>query len=171
MNFDELQALIPQYLAGELTLPEKVEFEDELSKNANLRIELEELRSVWQGLESVGQDQPSARMRARFYQKLNAVTAGRTESLSGGGWRSWKIGVPQLAGALALFALGVFVGRINTARSASAPEIAQLRGQVEGLRQTVALSLLDGTQRPPDSKESLGARRSSAPIVNSCRPF
>ena len=39
MNFDELQALIPQYLAGELTAEEKETFEDQLSKNANLRIE------------------------------------------------------------------------------------------------------------------------------------
>jgi hypothetical protein len=144
MNFDELQALIPQYLAGELTAAEREAFEEQLSKNANLRIELEELRSVWQGLELVGQEQPSAAMRARFYQKLNAVNVQQSERHSAGGWRSWKIGIPQLAGALALFLLGVFVGRINTARSLSGSEAAQLRGQVEGLRQTVALSLLDG---------------------------
>jgi hypothetical protein len=137
MSFDELQALIPQYLAGELTAAEKEAFEEQVSKNANLRIELEEMRSLWQGLGAVSQEQPSAAMRARFYQRLNAISRE-------GGWRTWKISVPQLAGALALFVLGVFVGRVNTARSVSAPEVAQLRGQVEGLRQTVALSLLDG---------------------------
>ncbi len=144
MSFDELRVLIPQYLAGQLTAAEKETFEDQLSKHAGLRIELEELRSVWQGLSLVGQEQPSAAMRARFYQRLNAISGDRSQGLQRGGWRSWKIGVPQLAGALALFALGVFVGRINTARSVSVPEIAQLRGQVEGLRQTVALSLMDG---------------------------
>ncbi len=143
MSFDEWQALIPQYLAGELTAAEKEAFEDQLSKNADLRIELAELRLVWQGLELVGQEQPSAAVRARFYQRLNAVTKAPSEA-SGSGWRSWKIGVPQLAGTLALFALGVFVGRFNTTHSVSGLEIAQLRGQVEGLRQTVALSLLDG---------------------------
>lgn len=143
MSFDEWQSLIPQYLAGELTAAEKEAFEDQLSKNADLRIELAELRLVWQGLELVSQEQPSAAVRARFYQRLNAVNKGRSEA-SGRGWRSWKIGVPQLAGALALFVLGVFVGRVNMAHSVSGLEIAQLRGQVEGLRQTVALSLLDG---------------------------
>lgn len=49
MSFEELQALIPQYLAGELTAPEKDEFEAELRRNANLRIDVEELRSVWRG--------------------------------------------------------------------------------------------------------------------------
>jgi len=144
MSFDELQALIPQYLAGELTGEETEAFEEQLGKNAHLRLELEDLRSVWQGLGLVGQEQPTAAMRARFYQRLNAISGNRSERLPAGGWRSWKIGVPQLAGALALFVIGVLVGRINTARSVSGSEIAQLRGQVEGLRQTVALSLLDG---------------------------
>jgi hypothetical protein len=144
MSFDELQALIPQYLAGELPTVEKENFEDELSKNADLRIELEELRFLWQGLELVGQAQPSAAMRARFYQRLNAISRGQSETRPSRGWRSWKISVPQLAGAVALFVLGVFVGRLNLSRTVSGSEIAQLHGQVEGLRQTVALSLLDG---------------------------
>ena len=102
------------------------------------------MRTVWQGLGEIGQEQPSAALRARFYQRLNAISRDGAERLPGRGWRNWKISIRQLAGALALFVLGVFVGRINTARSISDSEIAQLHGQVEGLRQTVALSLLDG---------------------------
>jgi hypothetical protein len=145
MNFEEIQAMIPQYLSGELTPAKKELFEQQLNANANLRLELEELRSVWQGLGLIDQDQPSAAMRARFYQKLNAVSKGESVGVSSkGGWRTWKIGVPQLAGALLVFALGVFAGRVHIDGSASGSEIAQLRGQVEGLRQTVALSKLDG---------------------------
>jgi hypothetical protein len=145
MSFDELQALIPQYLAGELTPAEKEAFEEQLDQNASLRIELEELRSVWNGLELVGQEQPSAALRARFYQRLNAISANRGGTLPRAGWRAWRIGVPQLAAALSFFVLGLLVGRIDSGRRTSEPtEIAQLRGQVEGLRQTVALSLLDG---------------------------
>jgi hypothetical protein len=143
MKFEEIQAQIPLYLAGQLTSAEKESFEDHLRTNAELRIELEELRLVWQGLDLVGDEQPSAAMRARFYQKLNALTKNSDATLPGAGWRGWKIGIPQLAGALALFALGMFVGRINISGSGSGAEVAQLRGQVEGLRQTVALSLLD----------------------------
>jgi hypothetical protein len=144
MSFDELQALIPQYLACELTPAEKEAFEEQLGQNANLRIELEELRSLWNGLGLVGQEQPSALLRARFYQRLNAISGNRRGTLPTAAWRGWRIGVPQLAAALSFFVLGLLVGRIDSAGSASGPEIAQLRGQVEGLRQTVALSLLDG---------------------------
>ena len=144
MSFDELQALIPQYLAGELTRAEKEAFEEQLGKNASLRIELEELRSLWSGLELVGKGQPSADLRARFYQRLNAISGNRGETQPAAGRSGWRIGVPQLAAALSFFVLGLLVGRIDSARGASGPEIALLRGQVEGLRQTVALSLLDG---------------------------
>jgi hypothetical protein len=144
MSFDELQALIPQYLAGELTTAEEEAFEEQLGKNASLRMELKELRSLWSGLGLVGQEQPSASLRARFYQRLNTISGNRGETLPAAGWRGWRIGVRQLAAALSFFVLGLLVGRIDSARGASGPEIALLRGQVEGLRQTVALSLLDG---------------------------
>jgi hypothetical protein len=143
MKFEDIQVRIPAYLAGQLTPAEKESFEAELSRNAQLQIELEELRSVWQGLGLIGQEQPSAAMRARFYQRLNSVAGDRSGKHSGAGWRGWRVSIPQLAGALALFVLGILVGRINSARAVSGPEVAQLRGQVEGLRQTVALSLLD----------------------------
>jgi HEAT repeats/Putative zinc-finger len=144
MSFDELQALIPQYLAGELTPAEKDAFEEQLGNNASLRIELEEMRSLWNGLGLVGQGQPSAALRTRFYQRLNAISGNRGGTAPAARWRGWRIGVPQLAAALSFFVLGLLVGRIDSARSSSGPEIAQLHGQVEGLRQTVALSLLDG---------------------------
>jgi len=143
MKFEEIQALIPQYLAGQLTPAEMESFENHLKTNTALRIELEELRLIWQGLDLVGHEQPSVALRARFYQKLNAVTANKDAKLSRAGWRNWRIGIPQLAGAVALFTLGILVGRIHITGTVSGPEIAQLRGQVEGLRQTVALSLLE----------------------------
>ena len=43
---------------------------------------------------------------------------------------------------MVLFLLGIGVGQFKPEHTA-APEIAQLRNQVEGLRQTVALSLMD----------------------------
>jgi hypothetical protein len=67
MSFDELQALIPQYLAGELTGEERKHLKNNCAQEcANLRIELEELRSVWQGLGLVGQEQPSAACARAF---------------------------------------------------------------------------------------------------------
>jgi hypothetical protein len=51
----------------------------------------------------------------------------------------------QAAIAAGLLAIGIFAGRyLPTSVGAGNPEMAQLKGQVEGLRQMVALSMLQG---------------------------
>ncbi len=67
----------------------------------------------------------------------------RKRGASGTAFGWWKQGlVLQVAGALALFLGGIFVGRLNTPRGVAAGEVAELRTQVQGLHETVALSLL-----------------------------
>ena len=56
----------------------------------------------------------------------------------------WKVGVWQQAAiGMAVFLLGLYVGRANMGGRATVGEVAQLHTEVQGLRQTVALSLLD----------------------------
>ena len=53
----------------------------------------------------------------------------------------WRFAVwGQVAAALGIFLLGLFTGHVNVERH---DEVAQLRTQVQSLRETVALSLLD----------------------------
>jgi hypothetical protein len=146
MTSEELRYLIPGYVSGQLTSAEQALFEEQLRKSAELRAEVEELRSLWQGLELLPEEQPSAAMRARFYGKLNDLKSGRSRPLAGGfAW--WKPGLPglvrQLTLVLALFCLGIYVGRVSLSGRATQTEAAQLQNQVQSLRQTVALSLLD----------------------------
>ena len=146
MTSEEFRQLIPEYLSGHVGSAEKQLFEAQMDKNPELRAEVAELRSLWDGLGLLPEDYPSAAMRARFYQKLNDIRNGRSRSLTGGfAW--WKPGlsglVRQATIVLALFCLGVYIGRVSMSGNASAGQAAQLESQVQSLRQTVALSLLD----------------------------
>jgi hypothetical protein len=146
MTSEELRQLIPGYLSGQITSAEKSMFEGQLKKNPELGIEVEELRSLWEELGTLSEERPSPAMRAHFYQKLNDMRNGRSRSLLGGfAW--WKPGLPglvrQITLALALFCVGMFAGRVNTSGRASTEQVTQLQTQVQTLRRTVALSLLE----------------------------
>ncbi|MBV8832165.1 MAG: HEAT repeat domain-containing protein [Acidobacteriaceae bacterium] len=143
MTPEEIRHLIPQFLSGELTPDELATFEAELNANADFRIEVEELRSIWEGLGLVPEEQPSAAMRARFYQRLNAVVRNGTD-VAGERRSRWKFNVfQQVAAALILFSAGLLVGHLQPERQKPSGEVEQLQTQVQSLRQTVALSLLE----------------------------
>ncbi len=146
MTSEEIRLLIPQYLSGQLTPAEKELFEVQLNANPELQIEVEELRSLWNELGSIPEEHPSDALRARFYQKLNEITRER-QRVAEGGFAWWKSGlqglVRQSAMAIALFAAGLYVGRVNLAPSTGTQEVKRLDTEVQTLRQTVALSLLD----------------------------
>jgi hypothetical protein len=147
MTSEEIRLLIPQYLSGQLTRVEKDLFEEQLSTNAELRLEVEELSSLWDGLGSLPAEQPSAALRARFYQKLNDIQNSHSR-VSQGGYAWWKPGlqglVRQTIVALAVFVLGMYIGRVNMGgHSSSTAEVKRLDTEVQNLRQTVALSLLE----------------------------
>jgi hypothetical protein len=146
MTFEECRLVIPEYLSGQLTPAEKELFEAQLETNAELRMEVEELRAVWDGLKLLPEEEPSAELRARFYQRLSDVNHGRRQSFRGEfAW--WKPGlsglVRQAAIAIILFGLGIYAGRANREGSSQGHEIAEMHAQVQSLRTAVALSLLD----------------------------
>src|SRR5689334_7663944 len=145
MTSEEFRFLIPGYLAGGLSPEEKRVFEDRLATDADLRRELAELETVWKDLGEVKQEQPSPFLRARFYRRLDDVSH-REARLAKGSFAWWKPGlaglVRQAIVALALFGLGLFVGR-EKAESPSREQVTQLHTQVQELRQTVASTLMD----------------------------
>ena len=145
MTSEEYRYLIPGYLSGGLSPDDRRIFEEQLRADSQLRRELGELQAVWRDMGEIEEEQPSPFLRARFYQKLNEVSS-REAKLAKGGFAWWKPGlaglVRQALVAVALFALGLFVGR-EKASSPAADQMAQLHNQVQELRQTVALSLMD----------------------------
>jgi hypothetical protein len=141
MTSDEYRLVIPQYLSGELTPEEQRAFEEQLAVSAELRLETEDLRALWEGLALLPEEQPSPAMRARFYQKLNAM--GRPQAAPAPKRFAWSFGpLLQVALGLFIFALGIYVGRVKTEDPTHGEQIAQMNAQVQSLREIVALSLL-----------------------------
>jgi hypothetical protein len=157
MTSEEFHHMIPEYLSGRLTPAERTSFEAQLNQSPELRVEMEELRLTWLGLGLLGEEQPSAALRARFYQRLNDLNNGRSRPLTGG-YAWWKPGlaglVRQITIVLALFCLGMYVGRVSVTGHNSPVEAARLESQVQSLQQTVALSLLD-RQSPTSRLEGI----------------
>jgi len=143
MTPEEYRLLIPQYLAGELPSDERRLFEEQLAVSGALRAEMEELRGLWDTLALLPDEEPSLAMRARFYQRLNALTRPPTVAAPKKPF-SWSLSpLLQLALGLFIFALGIYVGHVKTEGAESGQQIAQMNAQVQSLREVVALSLLD----------------------------
>jgi HEAT repeat protein len=141
MNPETIRTLIPDYLAGTLSPADRALFEAQLAADPELQAEVAELSTLWRELGELPQPDPSPRLRARFYQRLHAYDRPARA-------RVWLLQwAPRLAVGAALVLLGFVIGRHvphpSVATQPQNPEVAQLRDQVEGLRQTVALSLLD----------------------------
>ncbi|MGH9696538.1 MAG: zf-HC2 domain-containing protein, partial [Bryobacteraceae bacterium] len=138
MTSEECRLLIPEYLSGQLTPAEKNLFEAQLETSAELRMEVEELRAVWDGLELLPEEQPSAELRASFYQKLTEVNNARRQSFRGD-FTWWKPGlsglVRQAAIAIILFGLGMYAGRANRETNreghTQAQDMAEMHAQVQ----------------------------------------
>lgn len=146
MTSEELRQLIPEYLADRLAPEETRLLVAQLGADSELQMEMEELRAVWQGLGLLPNPQPGAALRARFYQRLRDVQSGREPAVRGGfAW--WKPGlsglVRQITIVLALFSVGMYAGRLTVSGRPSSGDTSQLQAQVQSLRETVALSLID----------------------------
>ncbi len=142
MTPEDYRFLIPEYLSGRLTVVETSLFESAIAADAGLRGEVEELRSLWQGLALLAAEKPSSAMRAQFYQKLNALQRGNARRVEKHSW--WHLAWPkQLVFGALIFAVGLLAGRAFVDQRAHTDEIAQMRSQVRGLQEMVALSLLE----------------------------
>jgi hypothetical protein len=115
-----------------------------------------EMGAVWRGLAHLPSPEPDAALRARFLEVLEAYRAGMEQARQSpvaGQRREWAMGwwvmgwwparaVWQTALAVALLVAGGFGGHFLALPGTPEPELTQLRGQVESLRQLVALSML-----------------------------
>lgn len=141
MTPDDGRLRIAEYLSGRLEGSERAAFETLLASDEALRGETEELRTIWDGLGLLPEEHPSARLRARFYQQLHALAHPQPQPVRSFWTR--LTGWQQLAVAAAIFLAGIFVSHLLGSRNKQSEELAQMRGQVQSLREMVAVSLLD----------------------------
>jgi hypothetical protein len=144
MICERVKEQMAEYLSGQLEGPAREKFLMHLESCAACRSEVGELSALWRGLEFLPSAQPSPSATARFHEMLEAYQVGLKHQPKLRPTYHWW----QLAAACGLLALGAAVGRLTV--PSRNPEVAQLRGEVESMRQLVTLSLLQ--------QQSAGAR-------------
>jgi hypothetical protein len=161
MTCERVREQIPECLAGKLEKSARESVVEHLESCSACRNELTELGIVWRGLEGMSAPEPDRAMRTRFMEMMSAYQAGleqaprverafprpprAAQETARSRWFAWWPSNPawQMAIAATLLIAGVVGGRLIPSKPAELPpEMAQLKGQVEGLRQLVALSLL-----------------------------
>lgn len=167
MICERVREQIADVLAGRLDAAAREKFMDHLETCPACRAEVADLGVVWRGLDTMAEPEPSPRMRARFVETLRAYEEGfqdaqRKQSYAAGRapreswWESLWPSQPAWGAALAtaMLVVGIIGGRLLLAPrptdTAATAELSQLRGQVESLRQLVALSLLQ--EQSPSSR-------------------
>ena len=149
MNCEEARTLLAEYWSQNLEGTQELAFEAHLEVCDACRAETERLGGLWKNLALLPAEEPGKRLRGRFYETLAAYRQG-SESAPRGKWRErlvafWpKQPLWQMGAAAALLIAGLAGGfELGAGKTATAgPEVAQLRSEVNSMRQLVALSLM-----------------------------
>ena len=158
MNCEKIREQIPELLGGRLDKAAREQLVEHLETCAACRTEVAELNAVWRAMESMKAADAEPAMKLRFMEVLEAYKAGAGQATEmpkvapRSGWFVPLHPVWQLAMAASLLVGGVFLGRYESRTPPAAPstEVAQLKGEIDSLRQLVALSMLQ--QQSPSAR-------------------
>ncbi len=153
---DRIQEQIADLLAGRLEPIARENLIDHLETCSACRKDVADLGVVWRALDAMPEPEPSPEMRARFLETLHAYEEGFQEAQRKltyseprtSWWAALWPARPAWGAAFAALMLvaggvgGRFLLAPGASESGAGVEMTQLRSQVEGLRQLVALSLL-----------------------------
>jgi hypothetical protein len=156
MSCEQLKPSFPEYWDGTLPHEERRALEAHFASCEDCRREAQELGRAWQALDGVPDEEPSPMLRQRFDAMLEGwqvrelpigpkpKPAKAAASDRPRWWQSpfvWSSGA--LVAASLLLAVGFLLGRSLSAPPASSlTEVAELRSELHGMRQMVAISLL-----------------------------
>ncbi len=144
MTCDQVKEHIADYLAGALSRTEAEELDEHFAQCAACKQETEALSQTWEMLGLLEQEQPSAQMRPRFYQSLEAYRQGLESAAPVPVRRrffDWSAG--GLAWSAALLVVGIGAGLWLGGRERAHADLAGLQDEVHHMRQLVTLSLLE----------------------------
>jgi len=144
MKCDQVKEHIADYLAGSLSRAEGEELDAHLAGCASCQQETAALTETWEMLGLLEQENPSAQMRPRFYEALEAYRQGAaagTPAPARRGWFQW--GWQGWAWSAALLAAGLLAGLFVGERQSSQRDMARLQDEVRHMRELVTLSLLE----------------------------
>jgi hypothetical protein len=171
--------------AREQFLTASPEIEAHLSECPSCAAEIPILRDVWQRMDNLlPEEEPPARMSARFYAMLEGYRQGQEAAKSATPWWQGWFPHPAYQAALAtlLIGLGLAAGAFLSGRGNGGGELEALRRELHSTRQMVVLSMmtqqsaserLEGVsttrtlRRPdPEVREALFQTFESDPNVN-----
>jgi HEAT repeats/Putative zinc-finger len=170
MQCEQLNERLADYWAGALTEAERAAVEAHVATCAACRREAAELGETWRALGTLPDESPSPALEQRFTAMLDAWRDGERAAAgshasrdqdAGARMLAWR-GAPrrtssrfgawqpawQLAAAILLLVTGYAVGRGQPDQAArhenqvARQEIGELRGELHGMREMVALSLM-----------------------------
>lgn len=153
MKCEQALEKFADYLADELSPAERREFDLHLAECSSCGAELRSLSETWARLGVLPVERPSANLRARFYEMLEASRTEiaderraserprRPRRENRGSWL--RRPVFQFGAALGLVVLGALAGMgLGRPGRGTTGSVAQLRQEVQDMRQTLAASLL-----------------------------
>jgi len=160
MKCEEIEELLPDFLAGRLNSDRAVAVEEHIAQCAQCGEEVE----VWKKLALLPQEQPSPALRARFQSMLESYQEGRWEKASLAAERKKFLGLgdilqwlrtPSLSAAWAcvLLVAGFLGGRYidrDTSTSENAKKLSEVQAELHKTSQLVAISLLQ--QQSPNER-------------------
>lgn len=138
MKCEDAKLLLADYWTGDLPGADELALEAHLSECSVCGEETPRLQAVWRDLALIPPDEPGPQLRGRFYEALGAYREGAQSR--GQRWLHWTP-VWQVAAAAALVAVGIGIG-YGVRSDKTGQQVAELREEVSGMRQMVALSLL-----------------------------
>jgi len=175
MTCEQAKSRMTEHWSLTLGEIEEKEFSAHLESCEACRSEVSRVGALWQSLDLLPLEEPSGKVRDRFYEMLGAYRQGlaSVETRPAHGdlkkpW--WTMPAWQVAAAAALVAVGLGVGYGMRGYGQPPAEVSQLREEVASMRQLVALSLMQqqsaserlrgvswAYQAEPSDREVLGA--------------
>ena len=141
MRCEDVQAHLPDHLAGALAPADAEQVDAHLQTCPSCATEFESAGDTWRHLAAIPAPRAdSAGMRARFDALLHAHQAPDVSPVHQRG-RFWHYGL-QAAAAAALVVIGVGIGRETAPEPPQDPQIAEMRTELREMRHMVTLSLL-----------------------------
>jgi hypothetical protein len=137
MNCEDIKRNLVEYWRGTLDASERGSLEQHLSSCSQCQAEAEGLKHIWSTLGEFPEAEPGLGMRTRFYAGLREWERREIERRH----RFWWIRHPafQAAAAVLILVAGILIGNMS---ASGRGQMAQLRNEVNSMKQLVTLSLL-----------------------------
>jgi hypothetical protein len=142
MTCEQAKTRMTEYWSLTLGEAEQKEFSAHLASCDACRSEVSRVGALWQGLDLLPLEEPSGKVRERFYEMLGAYRQGLASVETRPATRWWTMPSWQMAAAAAVLAAGLGIGYVARGSGQPPAEVSQLREEVANMRQLVALSLM-----------------------------